>query len=79
MKELNNVLYNLVGKRCKLVIKVGFRINPSNKEMIENLLTYQADILDVSETHVLFVDKFNKEYMHLISNVVEASEITPTP
>lgn len=67
----------LIGKTCKLVIKVGYKRNPSNPStFVENLLTYNANVADVSETHITFKDRYGQEYIHLIKNVVEVSEIS---
>ena len=52
------------GQNVKIIIKVQ-----------NNNLNYTAKVLDVSDTHITFYDKFGKVYSYLISDIVEIQTI----
>lgn len=53
-----------IGKHCKLQIKVN-----------ERFLYYTADIKDVTNTHIYFIDKFGDSCSYKIDCVVQIREV----
>ena len=49
-----------IGEKCKIHIKRG-----------EKDLFYTAKILDVNETHMTFIDKYDKKYSFRITEIIE--------
>lgn len=57
----------LIGKSCKLLIDLGGGGRP---------LTYTvSEVLDVSDTHISFIDKFGQRYSYRIANIAEVANI----
>ena len=53
-----------IGKNCKIHVNIN-----------DNDLFYTAHILDVSDNHISFSDKFNQNFVVRISNIVQMTQI----
>ncbi len=49
-----------IGKQCKLHVQIN-----------EKDLFYTAKIIDVTETHISFIDKFDEKYSFRLTDIVE--------
>lgn len=56
---------HLKGKRCKLII------NSDNRKLFYTV----SEVIDVSDIHITFKDKFNKPFIFRIEDIVEVHDV----
>lgn len=55
----------LIGRSCKITINVDGR----------SLFYTAKEVLDISSTHILFKDKFDKQYSFRLQDVLEIQDV----
>lgn len=56
---------DLIGRSCKLTVELRHK----------SIFYTVKKILDLNDTHIRFVDKFNKEYLYNRKQILEIQEI----
>ena len=54
----------LIGKTCNI------HIEKNKKDLF-----YTAKVINVTDTHIYFIDKFNEPYVYKLTYLIEASQI----
>lgn len=55
----------IIGKSCRLTVKVGREV----------LFYTVKEVLEVTDTHILFIDKFGQEYSYRLADIMQIQGI----